>query len=181
MPYFCPGKSATAAAVNSPKFLLQNPKSIATNEKFFYQFFQQKASLQGKSLIQEMTLARERAKKLQKKQNSPFADLEEDDEEEAFAQSLMEKMLQQNAGGIKADADVEEGIDFDYSSDEETPSPEDFQLGMSDEDELGFDMLDGSDVDSDDSSSPKRKRRDKPVFASAEEFEEMKRKRKKRK
>ena len=112
------GKTAVAAAVNSPAFLLQRPDNIASNERFFYQFFQQKANLEGKSLVQEMMLARERAKLLKRKENSPFAEFEEDEEEEAFAEKLAEKLLQESGGGRAVDEDLEDDIDFDYSSDE---------------------------------------------------------------
>mmetsp|Transcript_3118 Transcript_3118/g.3515 ORF Transcript_3118/g.3515 Transcript_3118/m.3515 type:complete len:1005 (+) Transcript_3118:54-3068(+) len=142
------GSAATAQPVNSPSFLLKKPEQISSDQKFFYQFFHQKAKLDGRSLIDDMKLAKERAKKAKRRANDPFAEYESDEEEEAFAQKLAEKMLRDSGGG---EIDVDPDFDFDYSSDESESAEEDSKakasmLKKKNEDDMVF--ADDSDNDS---------------------------------
>lgn len=169
------------SAVNSPEFLLQQSDAIDSADKFFFFYFQHKASLQGRSLVEDMKIAREKERALKNRAKNPFAEFEEDEEEEAFAQELAEKLLRESAGGAKVDEEWEQFIDFDYDSDNETTKDviKKARRVSSTAKDSNFVKVEGGEFDETSSdeglsllnSKKVKRKQERSLFVSAEDFE----------
>ncbi|GBG26934.1 CCAAT/enhancer-binding protein zeta [Hondaea fermentalgiana] len=106
------GRKATQPSVNSAKFLLKSEEEIPEEDRFFHQYFHRQAKLENRDLRSD----------LYEKMNSDkgeSVDPGDDSEEEmdAFADKLADKLMQDTFG--KADVDGDMDLDLDYSEDED--------------------------------------------------------------
>jgi len=132
---------AGGVAVNDPMFLQSRTQ---VGEEFFYKFFAEKQRAEGTSGKKGKEVDIEDA------EVDAFGDVdvdwEEDDEEEAFAQQLAEKMMEKDGNG-KANYD-EEDVDFSMSDNSDDDEEEEV-MGLEGEEDI-FEEEEGSPLASED-------------------------------
>lgn len=140
--------SLTQQPVNSEAFLKQKEEEVAVEDRFFYQFFKERARRE---------VGHKRSKKT----------ADEDDEEamDRFAEDFAEELMNQRVGSEDDDFldDFEEHENGQFLDDEEEIEMSEEELSEED-DHMVVDEIE---------RKPKKKDTSKSIYASAEEFEAM--------
>lgn len=147
--------SLTQKPVNTEDFLKQKEEDVAVEDRFFYQFFKERARRE---------VGHKRSKKV----------ADEDDEEamDRFAEDLAEEMMNQKVGSEDDDFldDFEDYQNGQFLEDGEEVEMSDDDFGGEEEDE---EEDDGHMIVDEFGKKPKKKDKSKSIYASAEEFEAM--------
>ena len=149
--------STTQEPVNSEAFLKQKEEDVAVEDRFFYQFFKEKARRE---------VGHKKAKKAME------GDIDEEEAMDRFAEDLAEEMMNQKVGSEDDDFldDFENGKFLSDGEEIEFSSDGDFGGFEEDDDD---EVDDGKMIVDEIEKKPKKKDKSKSIYASAEEFEAM--------